>query len=143
MSNEINIENTLIDKIRKYIATCPYLKDGKIGVDFLDNQKTAYSIEPIPVKPSNSDFIDGSGTEQYAFVFASRESYGSETVQNMLNSSFYELFSKWIKQNNRDGILPDIDGIESIECTSTAYAYQTGIDTARYQIQLRIVYYVD
>lgn len=136
-------EETIIDKIRKYIATCPYLSDGKIGVDFLGDEPTAYSIEPVPVKPSESDFIDGSGTEQYAFVFASRESYGSETIQNMLNSKFYEKFSKWIKQNNNDGILPEIKGIERIECTSTAYAYQTGIKSARYQIQLKIVYYTD
>ena len=40
-----------------------------------------------------------------------------------------------------NGILPEIDGIETIECLSTGYAYQTGIDTARYQIQLRITYY--
>ena len=136
-------EETIIDKIRKYIAMCPYLSDGKIGVDFLDNEPTAYSIEPVPIKPSEADFIDGSGTEQYAFVFASRESYGSETIQNMLNSKFYEKFSKWIKQNNNDGILPEIKGIERIECTSTAYAYQTGIKSARYQIQLKIVYYTD
>ena len=118
MSNEINVEGTIIDKIRKYIATCPYLKDGKIGVDYLDNKETAYSIEPIPIKPIHSDFIDGSGTEQYAFVFASRESYGSETVQNMLNSSFYELFSKWIKQNNRNGILPEIKTGEILKANS-------------------------
>lgn len=136
-------EKTIIDKIREYIATCPYLKEGKIGVDYLGNEPTAYSIEPVPVKPVVGENIDGSCLEQYAFVLASRESYGAETIQNMLNSKFYEKFSKWIKKNNKEGILPDIDGIELIECTSTAYAYQTGIESARYQIQLRIVYYTD
>lgn len=139
----MNEEKTIIDKIREYIAKCPYLKDGKIGIDYLGNEPTAYSIEPIPVKPIVSENIDGSCLEQYAFVLASRESYGPETMQNMLNSKFYEKFSKWIKQNNKEGILPDIDGIEKIECTSTAYAYQTGIKDARYQIQLRIEYYTD
>jgi hypothetical protein len=59
----------------------------------------------------------------------------------MLNTEFYEDFSNWIEEQDNEGNLPDIEGIESIECTSTGYAYQTGIDTARYQIQLRITYY--
>ena len=65
----------------------------------------------------------------------------TEEIQNMLNTEFYEDFSNWIEENNFNGILPNIEGIETIECLSTGYAYQTGIDTARYQIQLRITYY--
>lgn len=136
-------EFSIIEEIRKYIAKCPILHEGKVGVDFLGNEPTEYSIEPIPVNPTVTSDIDDGELKQFAFVFASRESYGSETVQNMLNTKFYEQFSKWIKQNNNNDILPEIPGIESIECTSTAYAYQTGIDTARYQIQLRITYYED
>jgi len=129
-----------IKAIREYIATCPYLNDGKIGVDYLENE-IAYSIEPTPVSPQDVDFIDDSGIKQLAFIFASRESYGQETIQNILNTEFYEDFSDWIEENNFNGILPKIDGIETIECLSTGYAYQTGIDTARYQIQMRITYY--
>jgi len=129
-----------IKAIREYIATCPYLHDGKIGVDYLENE-IAYSIEPTPVSPQDVDFIDDSGIKQLAFIFASRESYGQETIQNILNTEFYEDFSDWIEENNFNGILPKIDGIETIECLSTGYAYQTGIDTARYQIQMRITYY--
>ena len=132
----------IIKAIRNYIATCPYLHDGKIGVDYLDNE-IAYSIEPSPVSPKERDFIDGSGIKQFVFIFASRDSYGQETIQNMLNTEFYEDFCDWIEENNMNGILPDIDGIETIECLSTGYAFQTGIDPARYQIQLRITYYKD
>ena len=132
----------IIKAIRDYIATCPYLHDGKIGVDYLDNEM-AYSIEPSPVSPKDVEFIDDSGIKQFAFIFASRDSYGQETIQNMLNTEFYEDFCDWIEENNMNGILPDIDGIETIECLSTGYAFQTGIDMARYQIQLRITYYKD
>lgn len=135
-------KKSIIKAIREYIAQCPYLHDGKIGVDYLDNAM-AYSIEPSPVSPRDTDFIDDSGIKQFAFIFASRESYGQETIQNMLNTEFYEDFSNWIEENNINGVLPDIEGIETIECLSTGYAYQTGIDMARYQIQLRITYYKD
>lgn len=131
---------SIIEAIREYIATCPYLHDGKIGVDYLENE-IAYSIEPTPVSPVDTEFIDNSEIKQFAFILASRESYGQETIQNMLNTEFYEVFNNWIEEQNYNENLPEIDGIESIECTSTGYAYQTGIDTARYQIQLRITYY--
>ena len=133
-------KKSIIKAIREYISSCPFLNDGKIGVDYLENE-VAYSIEPTPTSPKDTDFIDDSGIKQFAFIFASRESYGQETIQNMLNTEFYEDFSNWIEENNFNGILPDIEGIETIECLSTGYAYLTGIDTARYQIQLRITYY--
>ena len=133
-------KKSIIEAIREYIATCPYLHDGKIGVDYLENE-VAYSIEPTPVKLIDTPFIDDTGINQFAFVLASRESYGQEIIQNMLNTEFYEDFANWIEENNFNGILPDIEGIESIECLSTGYAFQTGIDTARYQIPLRITYY--
>ncbi len=140
MPEKLEEKKYIIKAIRKYIATCPYLHDGKIGVDYLENE-IAYSIEPMPVTPKDTEFIDDSEIKQFTFVFASRESYGQETIQNIINTEFYEDFSDWIEENNFNGILPDIEGIESIECLSTGYAFQTGIDTARYQIQLRITYY--
>lgn len=133
-------KKSIIKAIREYIETCPYLHNGKIGVDYLENEM-AYSIEPSPVSPVDTNFIDDSEIKQFAFIFASRESYGQETIQNMLNTEFYEDFSNWIEENNFNGVLPEVEGIETIECLSTGYAYQTGIDTARYQIQLRITYY--
>lgn len=131
----------IIKAIREYIEKCPYLHDGKIGVDYLENEEMAYSIEPSPVSPMEANFIDDTGIKQFGFILASRESYGQETIQNMVNTEFYEDFSNWIEENNFNGVLPDIKGIETIECLSTGYAYQTGIDTARYQIQLRVTYY--
>lgn len=133
-------KKSIIKAIREFIAKCPHLHDGKIGVDYLENEM-AYSIEPTPVAPKDESFIDDSAIKQFAFIFASRESYGQETIQNMLNTEFYEDFSDWIEEQNINGNLPEIEGIETIECLSTGYAYQTGIDTARYQIQLRITYY--
>ncbi len=140
MSEKEEKKKSIIKAIREYIGECPYLHDGKIGVDYLENEM-AYSIEPSPVSPKDTNFIDDTGIKQFAFIFASRESYGQEIIQNILNTEFYEDFSNWIEENNMNGILPEIDGIETIECLSTGYAYQTGIDTARYQIQLRITYY--
>jgi hypothetical protein len=133
----------MIDKIRTYIATCPYLdQNGAIGVDYLGNSIINYSIEQIPVEPIVKRFVDGSKLKQLAFVFASREAWSADVITNLLNCKFYDDFSKWIEENNDSGILPEIDGIESIECKSTGYAYQVSETEARYQIQMLVLYKV-
>lgn len=133
--------NNMVGKLREYILKCPYLdKDGKIGVDYLGPNATEYVIETTPVSQIVEKYITGKAKKQNVFVFASREYFGPDTIQNMLNSTFYEKFASWIEKNNDEGILPDIKGIESIEVLSTPYAYSTDEHTARYQIQLKIEY---
>lgn len=131
----------MIKAIKEYIEKYEHIEKGRVNNDYLGEGPTEYSIEPTPIDPVIEEYIDGSGGRyQFAFVFASRESYGQDVIQNMLNSKFYEDFSNWIRSENKKGNLPNIEGIESIECTSTPYAYQTSIDTARYQMQMRIIY---
>ena len=100
---------SMIEAIKEFIAKCPLLKDGKINVDYLGNEVSDYSIQK---------YLDGSEDRQLVCVFASRASYSEDVIQNILNSKFYEEFSEWIETQNDNGILPKIDGIESIECTS-------------------------
>lgn len=136
----------IVDAIREYILTCPYLNEFAkgINVDYLGAEVDSYSIEETPCNPIIKKYIDGSSVKQFEFIFASRESYGPEVLQNIENCGFYEHFANWIEEQNRDMNYPKLkDGIrvQKIECTSTGYAYQTGVDCARYQIQLRLIYY--
>ena len=45
-------------------------------------------------------------------------------------------------KNNDEGNLPILDNKEalSIELTSNGYAFQTDIDKAQYQIQMKLIY---
>ena len=137
----------IIDSIRNFIRTCPHLQEFngaiKVNVDYLGPESTMYSIEETPCEPIIKKYINGDTVRQYQFVFASRESYGPDVLQNIDNSGFYEDFANWIESENKIGNLPILEGKEckSIECTSTGYAFQTDIDKARYQIQMRITYF--
>lgn len=133
-------DKSMVEKIKEFIAKCPLLKEGKINVDYLGNEISEYSIEVVPAEKTLKKYLDGSEDRQLVFVFASRESYGEDIIQNMLNSKFYEDFNEWIETQNDNDNLPDISGIESIECTSPGYAFQTSEVTARYQIQMRVLY---
>lgn len=137
---------TIIESIRNFIKECPHLKEFegavRIGVDYLNKDSTTYSIEKIPCTPVLKKYLDGSMKKQEQFIFSSRESYGQDVFNNLENINFYEKFSKWVEEKNENCELPLLDGkeSESLEVTSNGYAFQTDIDKAQYQIQMKLIY---
>lgn len=127
----------MIDSIRTYMITCPYLDDERvINVDYLTNE-LSYSIEPIPSDPYVKRFVDGGGIKQFQFAFTSKESYdASETIGI---NQFYEQFSEWIELQNDLGIYP-FTGCTGIEIMTSGYLFDSESANARYQIQLRVLY---
>ena len=134
----------MIDKLRNYFFELGIIDgNSNINVDFLSNEPIQYVIEPIPVEPIIKAYKDGGSLRQFVFQFGSREYYGADVVQNMANTEFYENFSALIEDNNRKGVLPKIDGIQSIECLSNGTINEDNTDNAKYVIQMRITYYKD
>ncbi|EHR1329371.1 chloramphenicol resistance protein [Clostridium perfringens] len=138
---------TIIESIRNFIKKCPYLEEFegvvRIGVDYLDKESTTYSIEKVPCNPIIKKYVDGSCKKQELFIFSSRESYGQDVFNNLENINFYEKFAEWIEEMNVKGELPLIDNrrkAEKLEVTSNGYAFQTDVDKAQYQIQLKLIY---
>ncbi|CUN37010.1 chloramphenicol resistance protein [Clostridium disporicum] len=136
----------IIKSLRDYISQCPYLYEFNkgINIDYLDNNSTTYSIEEVPCEPIIKRYINGDTKRQYDFIFASRESYGADVFQNIENSGFYEDFSNWIEEQSVKGNLPSLEGNrESLEIkvSTTGYAFQTDDNSARYQIQLKLIYF--
>ena len=134
----------MIDKLRKYFFELGIIdENSNINVDFLSNEPIQYVIEPIPVEPIIKPYKDGGSLRQFVFQFGSREYFGADVVQNMANTEFYEEFSALIEDNNKKGVLPEIDGIQSIECLSNGTINEDNTDNAKYVIQMRITYYRD
>lgn len=137
----------IIKQIRRYFLDCPLIdRYSKINVDYLGVEAVDYTIDSIPVEPILKQYVDGGALKQYLFVFGSREYYGDDTLQNMENSGFYQVFSEWIEEQNNIGNLPLLsEGKEatSIEVISSGYLFDASESSARYQIQLRLTYYED
>lgn len=133
----------MIDKLRDYFMNNVTLAKefDNILADFLGKDATTYTIEPVPSEPILKPYTDGGYLGQYQFYFGSREFYDDSIAQNISNLDFYERFKNEIEQNNRKHILPQIDGIQSIECQSHG-AIQNNEEngTAKYVIQMRITY---
>lgn len=131
----------MIEKIRKYLIENKIVDENcRINVDFLGENPTEFAIIPIAVNPVLKRYIDGSSLRQYQFQLISCNYYGADVIQNMANSKFYEELYDKIESNNDDGILPDIKGIESIECLNNGAILDATTNTARYSIQMKITY---
>ena len=132
----------MVDKIREYFLENVTLVNefDNILADFLDDDATSYSIEPIPFEPVLRQYRDGGSLNQYVFQFGSREFYDNRVAQNINNLGFYERFQEEIETNNKNGVLPDIKGIQSIECLNNGTIQDVQNGTAKYVIQMRITY---
>lgn len=132
----------MIEEIRNYfLKNVSLAKEfDNILADFLDDEATSYTIESIPVEPKLRQYRDGGSLNQYVFQFGSREFYDNSVAQNINNLGFYERFQEEIETNNKNGVLPDIKGIQSIECLNNGTIQDVQNGTAKYVIQMRITY---
>lgn len=137
----------IIESIRDFIAGCPLLKNGVLlNVDRLGATEIEYTVDGEITNPVLRQYTDGSSLRQFEFVFASRERYGADTLQNIANSGFYEDFADWIETQSNTGNLPELGKYrvpQYIEVLSGGYVFDSDDSTARYQIQLKFVYYQD
>ncbi len=135
---------TIIESIRDFIAGCPILRDGLLNVEYLGHKPTEYVIEAVPTSPVVKQYADGGALKEYLFLFASREYFGADTLQNLENSGFYEKFAEWIAAQNkvrRFPVLPEGKSAQALQVMSTGYLFDASEENARYQIQLRLLYY--
>lgn len=130
--------------LKKYIESCPLITKGKINVNYLGEKPVKYSIENVPAKPIVKKYTDGGTLRQYLFVFASREAYDENALENMNTAKFFEEFEAWIEEQNSKKIYPTVDDpkvkVTRIETTTSSYLYDSDTTTARFQIQCKITY---
>lgn len=134
----------IIDNIREFIKECPLLENDKINVNYLGGDTVSYTIEQVPTNPLIKRYSDGGKQKQVLFIFASRENYDEDVLENMDVAKFYEEFAEWIEEQNESGNLPILDGgmiSQTMETLTSGYLINSEDRTARFQIQLRLVYY--
>lgn len=107
-----------IELIKEYIEKCPLLKKGKIDVDYLKDDIDSYSIDRTPSNPIVKKYRDGGAIKQITFDFTVQAPLSSIAMENLINSKFCEDFMEWIEKQNKQRILPNIEGVQSIKCTS-------------------------
>lgn len=112
----------------------------QINANMLSNDINNYSLDKIPVDTEVEEWIIGNTIHRDVYSFRSRKAYSQDTINNLKNIGFFEQFEKKIKSNNEEGNLPDIEGIESIECLNNGSMNKNETNTAEFDIQIQITY---
>ncbi len=138
---------SVIESVRAFINECPYLDEfnAVVGVEYLPEDEKSYIIgASITDNPIVKSYVNGDKVKRFNFVFASREYFGKDNVENMDVAGFYEHFSEWLEECNINGTLPELlDGKEArrIEALTNVYVFNQTETKAQYQIQCRLTYY--
>ena len=141
MSIEVN--DLRVTKLRTYLMSVIselIEQYGEMNINFLSKEPNNYSLDKIPVNPTQEQWIIGNFLNRDVYSFRSRVNYSADTMTNIENVGFFETFEKLIKQKNENNILPDIDGIQSIRCLNCGSLNNANTNTAEFDIQIQIEY---
>ena len=135
------------EQLREWFRGCPAISDeNRFRVDYLAENPTEYALYAVPSQINYRENVLGEEVpapiQTINYIFASKESYGADVQQNLMNLGFYEEVVMWIMEQNAKRNFPKISEgwVKSIVPTLTAFPIEVGSDAARYQIQLRITY---
>ena len=140
----VKADELRITKLRTYLFSIidTLLTDNKyqINANMLSNGLNNYSLDKIPTSSTVEEWITGTRICRDVYSFRIRVGYSQDTIDNLINVGFFEIFEKIISSNNEEGILPEIKGIQSIQCLNCASMTNANTNTAEFDIQLQIEY---
>lgn len=142
--NIVKVEDLRITKLRTYLLSIIDAlvtnKKYQINANMLSNEPNNYSLDKIPTSSTVEEWITGTKICRDVYSFRSRVGYSQDTIENLINVGFFEIFEKLISSNNEKGILPDIEGIQSIQCLNCGSMNNANTNTAEFDIQIQITY---
>ena len=143
----VKVEDLRITKLRTYLLSIIDVlvtnKKYQINANMLSNEPNNYSLDKIPTSSAVEEWITGTKICRDVYSFRSRVGYSQDTIENLINVGFFEIFEKLISSNNEKGILPDIEGIQSIQCLNCGSMNNANTNTAEFDIQIQVTYKED
>ena len=140
----VKVEDLRITKLRTYLLSIIDVlvtnKKYQINANMLSNEPNNYSLDKIPTSSTVEEWITGTKVCRDVYSFRSRVGYSQDTIENLINVGFFEIFEKLISSNNEKGILPDIEEIQSIQCLNCGSMNNANTNTAEFDIQIQITY---
>ena len=143
----VKVEDLRITKLRTYLLSIIDVlvtnKKYQINANMLSNEPNNYSLDKIPTSSTVEAWITGTKICRDVYSFRSRVGYSQDTIENLINVGFFEIFEKLISSNNEKGILPNIEGIQSIQCLNCGSMNNANTNTAEFDIQIQVTYKED
>lgn len=140
-----NYESLRITKLRDYLIKVvnDISKLKSINVNALSKEINTYSLDKLPTESTVEVWVNGTEIHRDVYTFSSRRNYSYNEINNLLNIGFFEIFEEAIKDNNKKGILPEIEGIENIQCLNCGTMVNNETNTAEFDIQIEIRYVIE
>lgn len=139
----MEVNDYRISKLREYlfdiINTLTTNSNYQVNADFL-GKIGDFSLDKIPTNTEVEKWVIGVEVRRDVYSFRSRKAYSQDTINNLKNIGFFEQFENIIKANNDEGVLPEIDNIESIECLNCGTLNSVDGTQATFDIQIQITY---
>lgn len=139
----MEINDLRITKLRLYLMSVINEIDNQykqLNISFLSSEPNNYSLDKIPTNKVVEPWIIGINLNQDVYSFRSRMNYSEDTIQNIKNIGFFEIFEKKIYDRNMNRNLPEIAGIESISCLNCGTMNNATTNSAEFDIQIQITY---
>ena len=141
----IEVDNLRITNLRTYLFGVIETINAdyeQINVNFLSNDINNYSLDKIPTDSVVERWITGYELHRDVYSFRSRMNYSADVISNLENIGFYETFEKIIADKNKLRELPDIEGIQTIQCLNCGSLNNANTNTAEFDIQIQIEYFM-
>ena len=139
-----------VENIRSWFLTCPVVSNAisTFGTDYIGADATECSIYSMPSALSYTEDITGKieydARQRLNFIFALKAPYGADTAQNLDNLKLFSDLQAWMYQQNELKNFPQIvEGeVVSIVPVRTQYADTATVDSAVYQMQVALTYWI-
>lgn len=137
----------VINSLHTWLLTCPLFAEKRLDVDCLQSESDSYSLDAVPCERIVKRYLDGGTVRRQLFTVSSRADFGPDLTTQQENLQFFENLETWIETKIEVGLLPDLGAgrhARSLSVLSSGYPVDAdegqGGGTARYQIQLELIY---
>ena len=138
---------TVMDGLWAWLKTAPVFASVRLDMDCLQAAPDRFSLDSVPGERVIKRYLDGGTVRRQLFIVSSRAVYGANLAQQKANLQLFEDLENWIDDRALRGALPVLgEGrrARSLVVLSTPYLMEaeegSGPATARYQIQLELIY---
>ena len=139
---------TVMEALHSYFKTAPVFANQRLDIDCLQSDPDKFSLDSVPSERIVKRYLDGGSVRRQLCTISSRANYGPDLNQQKNNLKFFDDLEDWMDGQEQLGILPPLGSgrkARSLRVTGTAYPIEAdegqGTATARYQIQLELIYY--
>ncbi len=134
----------MTDALFTYLKKCPLFAHGCLNIDYLGKDAMSASLSGAGKTEVLRAYTDGDAMKKDTYTLALRLPFGIDTAENKASNEQVAKVLKWIREQNKRGILPELSGQDfavSVSCEAEKEAKMFAADSFVRSIKIGVVYY--